>query len=173
MNRNIEIKARTRDIAEIRQMVSAIASPPQVLAQSDTFFIVPRGRLKLREFGDSSGELIAYERPNESGPKESSYTVARCDDVRALSEALTRSLEIKGRVVKRREVFFVGRTRVHLDQVEDLGTFVELEVVLREDEPAGAGEREARELMERLGIALDALVPDAYIDLLERKLLAT
>ena len=173
MNRNIEIKARIRDIAEVRQRVSAIASPPQVLAQADTFFVVARGRLKLREFGDGSGELIAYERPNDAGPKESSYTVAHFDDVRTLSEALTRSLQVTGRVVKRREVFLVGRTRVHLDQVDNLGTFVELEVILRDNESAGAGEREARELMDRLGISADDLVPDAYIDLLESKLLAT
>ena len=173
MNRNIEIKARARDIADVRQRVSAIASPPQVLAQSDTFFVVPRGRLKLREFGDGSGELIAYERANEFGPKESSYTVARLEDTRGLAEALTRSLGIKGRVVKRREVFLVGRTRVHLDRVEDLGEFVELEVVLRDEESASSGQQEARELMDRLGISLDALVPDAYIDLLESKLITT
>jgi predicted adenylyl cyclase CyaB len=172
MARNVEIKARARDVAEIRKKVSAIASPPQALAQTDTFFVVPRGRLKLREFGDGSGELIAYERANDTGPKESSYTVARFDDVRALSAALSRSLSVRGRVVKRRDVFLVGRTRVHLDLVDNLGTFVELEVVLRDHESASAGEREARELMERLGIAPDDLVPDAYIDLLERKLLA-
>lgn len=138
----------------------------QVLAQTDTFFVVPKGRLKLREFGDGSGELIAYERANDAGPRESSYTVAKCDDVRALSEALTRSLVVKGRVVKRREVFLVGRTRVHLDQVDNLGAFVELEVVLRDGEPVQAGEHEARQLMERLGILPGALVSGAYIDLL-------
>jgi predicted adenylyl cyclase CyaB len=173
VNRNIEIKAQARDIAEVRQRASAIGSPPQLLAQTDTFFVVPRGRLKLREFGDGSGELIAYERPNDMGPKESKYTVARVGDVRALSEALARSLGVKGRVVKRREVFLVGRTRVHLDQVENLGSFVELEVVLRDDESVNVGEREAFELMDRLGISPDDLVPDAYIDLLERKLVTT
>jgi predicted adenylyl cyclase CyaB len=173
VNRNIEIKARVRDIAEISKNVSAIAPSPEVLAQTDTFFVVARGRLKLREFGDGTGELIAYERQNDAGPKESRYTVARFDDVRALSEALTRSLAVKGRVVKRREVFLVGRTRVHLDQVDDLGPFIELEVVLRDNESASAGEREARDLMDRLGISTADLVPEAYIDLLERKLLAT
>jgi adenylate cyclase class IV len=62
----------------------------------------------------------------------------------------------------------VGRTRIHLDEVERLGTFIELEVVLRDDEPVHVGEREAHELMEALGISAAALVPDAYIDLLER-----
>jgi predicted adenylyl cyclase CyaB len=173
MPRNVEIKARVGDLAEVRLRVSAVASQPQLLTQTDTFFLVLQGRLKLREFGDGSGELIAYDRPNDAGPKESSYTVARLDNASAISEALTRSLAVRGRVVKRREVFFVGRTRVHLDQVEHLGAFIELEVVLRDGESTSAGERQAFELMDQLGISEIDLVPEAYIDLLERKLLAT
>jgi predicted adenylyl cyclase CyaB len=76
---------------------------------------------------------------------------------------------VRGRVVKRRELVIVGRTRVHLDEVEGLGAFVELEVVLGEGEPVDAGTREAHELMDRLGIPRDSLVPGAYIDLLERR----
>jgi predicted adenylyl cyclase CyaB len=77
-------------------------------------------------------------------------------------------LPVRGVVVKRREVIIVGRTRIHLDEVRHLGSFLELEVVLRDDEPAEAGEREARRLLETLGIATSSLISGAYIDLLER-----
>jgi adenylate cyclase class IV len=75
---------------------------------------------------------------------------------------------VRGQVRTRREVFIVGRTRVHLDEVERLGSFVELEVVLEDGEPSQAGEADAQALMRALGLAPGALVPDAYIDLLER-----
>lgn len=169
MARNVEIKACVPDLAAVRQTASALASAPaERMTQTDTFFVVPTGRLKVREFSDGSGELIAYERANESGPRESVYTVARCQNARALSEALGHVLPVRGVVTKHREVLIIGRTRVHLDEVEHLGAFLELEVVLRDDEPVQTGEREARDLMAALGIPGAALVPDAYIDLLER-----
>src|SRR3954469_9490010 len=99
------------------------SAPVERLTQVDTFFVVPKGRLKVREFGDGSGELIAYDRPDQPGPKSSSYTVARVPSARALLDALSRSLDVRGRVEKRREVVLVGRTRVHLDDVDGLGTF--------------------------------------------------
>jgi predicted adenylyl cyclase CyaB len=73
-----------------------------------------------------------------------------------------------GRVKKHRKLFLVGRTRVHLDEVEGLGHFLELEVVLADDEPAEAGVREARGLMEKLDIKPHQLIEDAYVDLLAR-----
>jgi len=169
MARNVEIKAHVSDLAAVRSKAAALASAPGLcLTQADTFFVVPNGRLKIREFSDGSGELIAYARSHEPGPKESVYSIVRCAHAQALSETLGRALPVRGRVVKRREVWLAGRTRIHLDEVEHLGAFVELEVVLRDDEPVHAGEREAYELMTALGISAAALVPDAYIDLLER-----
>jgi predicted adenylyl cyclase CyaB len=169
MARNVEIKARVVDLETVRRHACALTqAPAEVISQIDTFFVVPKGRLKVRQFADGSGELIAYDRADHAGPKESSYTVASTDDARALCDALGRALHVRGRVVKRRELFLVGRTRVHLDVVEQLGAFVELEVVLRDGEPTEAGEREAHELMRRLGIENECLVPTAYIDLLEQ-----
>ena len=169
MARNIEIKARVPDLAVVRSVVVRLAAAPgAVVQQMDTFFVVPRGRLKVREFADGSGELIAYERPDASGPQQSIYSLVRCPDARALVRTLAAVLTVRGQVRKRREVFIVGRTRVHLDEVDRLGSFVELEVVLRDDDRAETGEREARELMETLSLSPSALVSGAYIDLLER-----
>jgi adenylate cyclase class IV len=140
---------------------------PEVIGQTDTFFVVPQGRLKIREFLDGSGELISYERPDQPGPKESTYMRVTCESARDLSHALGRVLPVRGRVIKQREVFLVGRTRVHLDRVENLGAFVELEVVLQDYEHVQAAEHEAHELMEALGVHPADLVSGAYIDLLE------
>ena len=71
-----------------------------------------------------------------------------------------------GRVVKRRTLYLVGRTRVHLDRVERLGQFLELEVVLEENEPSEVGIREAHSLMAQLGIEPSQLIEAAYVDLL-------
>jgi predicted adenylyl cyclase CyaB len=169
MARNIEIKARVPDLAAFRARVASLASgSKQIINQTDTFFVVSRGRLKVRVFSDGSGELISYERADQQGPKESVYRRVACEDARALSQALSSVLSVRGIVAKQREVFLVGRTRVHLDRVENLGCFVELEVVLAAGEPAEQGHREAHDLLRSLEISERALVAEAYIDLLEK-----
>ncbi|MGH9146542.1 MAG: class IV adenylate cyclase [Vicinamibacterales bacterium] len=169
MARNIEIKARVPDLATFRAKAASLASgSKQIINQTDTFFVVSRGRLKVREFSDGSGELISYERANQQGPKESIYTRVACQDARALLQALSSVLPVRGIVAKEREVFLVGRTRVHLDRVENLGYFVELEVVLAPGEPAEQGDQEAHDLLQSLEIPDRALVAEAYIDLLEK-----
>ncbi len=168
MASNVEIKARVQDLAGIRANVAALASGAgEIINQTDTFFVVPQGRLKVRAFPDGSGELISYQRSDTPGPKESVYTRVSCQDAPALVGALSRVLVVRGVVTKRREVFLVGRTRVHLDQVERLGCFVELEVVLSQGERVEAGRREAQTLLQSLEIPSAALVAEAYVDLLE------
>jgi adenylate cyclase class IV len=169
VSRNIEVKCRVSSLAEVRSKALAIATrPAELVEQTDTFFAVPAGRLKVREFTDGSGELISYDRPDQPGPKESAYTRVSCQNAKMLSQALRSVLPVRGVVVKRREVIVVGRTRIHLDEVSNLGTFVELEVVLRGDESPEAGTREALQLLEILGISTSTLLSGAYIDLLER-----
>ena len=168
MARNVEIKARVRDLAAIRSKVAALApGPGEIIDQTDTFFAVPHGRLKVRTFPNGSGELISYQRDNRPGPKESVYTRVACQDAPALVRALGSVLVVRGVVTKRREVFLAGRTRVHLDQVDRLGDFVELEVVLAQGEDVDGGEREAHALLRSLEIPSNALESEAYIDLLE------
>ena len=168
MASNVEIKARVQDLARIRTKVVALApAPGEIIDQTDTFFVVPQGRLKVRACSDGSGELISYQRSDQPGPKESVYTRVVCQDAPALVGALSRVLVVRGDVTKRREVFLVGRTRVHLDQVERLGCFVELEVVLSPGERVEDGHREAQALLRSLDIPSAALVAEAYIDLLD------
>jgi adenylate cyclase class IV len=167
---NIEIKARLspEHAAHIRREALARSErPPQVLHQTDTFYRAPCGRLKLRRFGDGTGELIAYDRPDRAGPKHSSYVISPAGDPDSLHEALTRSLGVRGVVDKHREVILVGQTRVHLDEVTGLGRFLELEVVLDEGQSLADGEAIAAELMDAFGVEPGALVEGAYIDLLD------
>jgi len=173
--RNVEIKARVADPAALRARVAALAAVtgggpvPTIIGQRDTFFSVARGRLKLRRFDDGAGELIFYERDDTRGPKTSAYSIASCPDAAAMEAVLDRALGVRGIVEKRRELFMAGRTRIHLDNVRGLGHFLELEVVLADGESAADGEREAADLLDKLGVDGAALVAPAYIDLLEAR----
>jgi len=164
--RNVEIKARLADLEAARRLVERIADGPgEAVDQTDTFFRVPAGRLKLRERSGAGAELIYYRRPDRAGPKESEYETAVPDPGR-LRELLAAALGVAGRVIKRRVVYRAGRTRIHLDRVRDLGDFLELEVELAPGESAAAGVREARRLMGLLDVGDDALEAGAYVDLL-------
>jgi adenylate cyclase class IV len=167
MPRNIEIKARLISIDALLSVAASLADgPPTSIPQDDTFFHCSTGRLKLRAFSPSSGELIYYRRPDQEGPKTSFYLRSPTSSPDTLREVLSLAHGVTGRVRKHRTLFLSGRTRIHLDRVEDLGDFLELEVVLAEDESAAAGEAEAHALMERLGVAPSRLVAVAYVDLL-------
>lgn len=169
MARNIEIKARVSDLARLRVRAASLApTPSEIVVQRDTFFVVPRGRLKLRQVSDGSGELIFYERPDQAGPRESSYCRSACPDPTAVAAVLGRALGVRGVVEKRREVFVIGRSRVHLDEVRGLGSFLEIEVVLEDGDAAGGNER-VRELLTAFEVPASALVARAYIDLLEER----
>lgn len=166
MSRNIEIKASIESVGALMPKVAAIADGnPSVIDQDDTFFVCANGRLKLRTFCRERGELIFYRRVDESGPKESFYLRSSTSDPETMGEALRLAYGEAGRIRKRRTLFMIGRTRVHLDEVAGLGDFLELEVVLDEGESAEAGAREAHEIMSRLGIAPSQLISGAYVDL--------
>lgn len=170
MARNVEIKARVRDLKSVRERAEALSdSPLVVLEQVDTFFNVPDGRLKLRVFPDGKGELIAYRRPDAVGPKTSEYFVYRTPHPEGLADLLTRALGVRGVVRKRRLLYLAGPTRIHLDEVEGLGAFLELEVVLAEGQPEDEGEAIARRLLAELGVRDEDRVAAAYIDLLEER----
>ena len=170
MARNIEIKARIDDIGSVTQKAETIADEgPTEIVQDDTFFACKNGRLKLRAFSSTEGELIFYIRPDQQGPKESFYLISPTSAPDALRESLTLGYGQVGRVRKHRTLFLVGRTRIHIDQVENLGHFLELEVVLSDGESVESGKAIAHDLIGKLGISSDQLIEGAYVDLLARK----
>lgn len=176
MARNLETKARYADLAYAAAAVrGAGAAPAGVLWQTDTYFEVPRGRIKLRQFrleragqpSESGAELILYQRPDLPGTRTSSYEILRVDPDRAepCRASLAAILGIRVIVRKRRELWLVGATRVHLDDVESLGRFVELETVLgTRPEPEAAAEH-AR-LLALLGITAADAIAGSYADLM-------
>lgn len=166
--RNVEIKAKVRDWDEVAARAEALSGTAgEVLEQEDVFFSVTEGRLKLRTFPDGRGELIAYDRPDCAGATTSHYRIFRTGEPENLKSVLAQGMGIRGIVRKRRILHWVDSTRIHLDDVEGLGRFLELEVVLRDGESEACGVGVADRLLEALGIAEADRIDCAYIDLLE------
>lgn len=167
MPRNVEIKARIRDPEAAGRLAATLArQEPEMIRQHDTFYRCQAGRLKLRRFADGTGELIAYQRLDQHGPRTSSYTLFSTTEAPALAATLASALDQLGDVRKTRRFYLAGRTRIHLDEVEGLGWFLELEVVLDGDESPEDGNDEAARLMARFGVDPADLVSGSYLDLL-------
>jgi len=166
---NVEIKAKVADPEALKHRIASLADGPgETLLQEDTFFQVRTGRLKLRLASPGRGELIYYERDDSSGPRPSQYELAKTDEPGSLSRVLALALGVRGVVRKTRLLYRSGRTRIHLDEVEGLGSFLELEVEMRPGEEKEAGDAIARDLMASLGVEERDLVTVAYIDLIEQ-----
>jgi predicted adenylyl cyclase CyaB len=174
--RNLEIKARVTDMPQLQSIVERIAGKPaEVLDQEDTYFKITSGRLKLRITGGAGGQLVYYQRSNEPGtPRCSDYRIATIADAHPLREVLSEALGVVGIVRKQRAVYLVGRTRIHLDQVQGQGNFVELEYVYKDPVAAladydlteeGEAWKEVEDLMRQMGIERRDLIGNSYIDL--------
>jgi predicted adenylyl cyclase CyaB len=165
--KNIEIKARVDRLDRPAEQVRGLGFCfCETLEQEDVYFTVPRGRLKLRLVPARPGQLIFYERPNIGGPKESVYEIVQVEEGRLLAALLGTALGVKGKVVKTRQVFLRDNIRLHLDQVEGVGSFLELEAVIREHHEEERATREITNLLSYLGIPPMALMHGSYIDLL-------
>ncbi|PTY06042.1 adenylate cyclase [Verrucomicrobia bacterium LW23] len=169
MPSNIEIKARLSNPQRQHALAQQLADGPAVIIpQRDTFFPCPQGRLKLREFpgADAPAELILYRRADQPGPKQSEYQILAMPQPEESRAFLSAALGTLRTVRKTRTLYMRGQTRIHLDEVEGLGSFLELEVVLREGQTAADGQAVAEELLRLLEIPADALISGAYADLL-------
>ncbi|HXK60477.1 MAG TPA: class IV adenylate cyclase, partial [Acidobacteriota bacterium] len=113
-------------------------------------------------------ELIYYERADQAEARLSSYNISVTHDPSGLLSVLTRALGRRAVVRKHRELYLLGTTRIHLDTVEGLGEFIELEYVMRPEEDEVQGQRVVSELMRQLGISEDDLIDSAYVDLLAK-----
>jgi adenylate cyclase, class 2 len=166
---NIEIKARCADAERVRRILGERGAEFRgVDHQVDTYFTVPRGRLKLRQ-GNIENSLIFYQRPDQAGPKRADVSLVRTDAAQAaqLHETLTAAMPVLVVVDKRREIYFVGNVKFHIDRVEKLGNFVEIEAI---DEHGTIGAealgRQCREYIALLGITEADMVHGSYSDLL-------
>ena len=167
--KNIEIKVKIRDYEKVKRLVEDLCPTPiKTEQQEDTFFITSKGRLKLRESDDKSA-LIYYDRKDSLEPSQSDIAISFTDNPDTLKSVLSKSIGNRGIVKKNRTLYKYGQTRIHLDDVEGLGKFMELEVVLMSDQTSKDGEAIANELMDKFSIHKSDLIDVAYIDLIEVK----
>ncbi len=126
---NVEIKAKCTDQEKVREILkSHNADFKGTDHQIDTYFKVSNGRLKLRE-GTIENYLIFYEREDKEGPKQSNVILYKTEPSSNLKEILTKSLGVSAVVDKQREIYFIDNVKFHLDNVQSLGTFMEIEAI--------------------------------------------
>ncbi len=124
---NIEIKAKCFHPEKVEAfLLSAGARFVGLDHQKDTYFIIPSGRLKLRQ-GNIENSLIFYNRPDKEGPKQSDFSLSKITDGAATEQVLTNALGVKVTVEKSRKIFYIDNVKFHLDEVPGLGSFVEIE----------------------------------------------
>jgi predicted adenylyl cyclase CyaB len=166
--RNVEVKIRRTDGDDLPRVLrdSLGARDAGILEQQDVFFRVPRGRLKLRLQPQRTSQLIFYERTDEASLRTSDYRIVPCDEPEALRSLLAQALGEIGTVRKRRHLFLLDNVRFHLDEVDGLGSFLEIEAVLDPSHGERACFDAAKLLLQRLGLDRCLMESRAYIDLL-------
>lgn len=175
--RNVELKCRCPDLEAVRRRAEALgARDAGLLVQRDTFFTGPLARLKLRVLHPGShaaggagerAELISYERPDREEARTSRYRIAPVERPDELAAVLEHALGACGEVRKQRRLYLLRSTRIHLDEVEGLGSFVELETVLS-GQSEEDGRAELSEIAGGLGIEAEERVAVPYVELLRR-----
>ena len=164
--RNLEIKATAGSLAATRRRLRALpgAARHATLRQTDWYFRVPSGRLKLRVVGGGrSGEVIAYLRPDRTAARTSEFQRLPAADAAGTRRLLERMLGAEGCVRKRREVWLYRNARIHLDTVEGLGRFIEIEVVMTQGLPQARALM--KQLREVLGISSGDLLAGSYAEM--------
>ncbi len=166
--RNLEIKVRVDRLEDIRSLLG-FAEYKEVLGQVDTYFLLGDARLKVREEGRKN-EVIWYARKMIQGTRESVYHVVTLPLLLvSLVKFLLRAVfGIKVVVKKQRELFLYKNTRIHVDTVAGLGSFVELETVVRDETKGDTYSKEHEEVKERLTLRKYQAIPGSYSDLLSK-----
>jgi predicted adenylyl cyclase CyaB len=163
---NVEIKARCPNPGQVRAVLrQRNARFAGLDHQVDTYFRVRQGRLKLRE-GNIENALIYYRRPNQAGPKTSDVLLHQTTRGSGLKEILAAALGVLVVVDKQREIYHLENVKIHLDRVEGMGEFVEIEAAGDEHADRGALLAQCQELMTAFGIRDEDLVSESYSDLL-------
>ncbi|MCW5925158.1 MAG: class IV adenylate cyclase [Saprospiraceae bacterium] len=166
---NFEVKARTSRQADIRVWLLANGAEPRGTDfQTDTYFKMPMGagRLKLRQ-GNIENNLIHYQRSDDAEARVSDVALAPVADAAALKNILTRALGVWVEVKKRREIYFIENVKFHLDELEGLGQFVEIEAIATNpDIPLERLQAQCAHFMAMLSILPDDIVAASYSDLL-------
>jgi len=167
---NVEIKAWCPQPAFIKEVLHACGAEARGLDhQIDTYFRSQTGRLKLRE-GNIENSLIFYERENKGGPKDSKVALYEHANDPKLKEVLAKAMGVLVVVDKAREIYFIRNVKFHLDEVKDLGKFVEIEAIDR-DGMIGRDQlqRQCANYVKLFGIKEKDLISESYSDMLLKK----
>jgi adenylate cyclase, class 2 len=165
-HRNLELKAKYPNMGTAATVVERLgAEIGGLLTQTDTYFDVPRGRLKLREIEGRGSELIGYRRPSDTAERWSDFRVAPVTRPDAMKAVLTDSLGVASVVKKRRRLFLWNNCRIHLDEVDTLGAFIEFEVLSAGDDNDDVARM--TELRREFGIPDRDIITGSYIDLIQ------
>ncbi len=164
---NIEIKARTHQPEFIRQyLLKARADFKGKDEQTDTYFNVPNGRLKLRQ-GNIENNLIWYSRANQEGPKQSNFKITPVQAGESLKDILKNALGIKVAVKKTREIYYIGNIKFHIDELEGLGNFVEIEAGnMVEDRSVEELHEQCKFYLKEFRIREEDLLANSYSDMI-------
>jgi len=164
---NVEIKARCADLAAMADAAAAAGAVLEsTIRQVDTYFNVASGRLKLRQADGVDQALIFYRRPDDSSPKLSRYELMPIAPGQPIGFMLGQALGVRTVVRKRRQLWRRENIRIHLDEVEGLGSFVEFEVQVLAGRDVDGCRIQAAALIDQLGIRQTDLVAGSYADLL-------
>jgi adenylate cyclase, class 2 len=170
MHINYEFKARCIDLELLETKLKQynplfIGTDHQV----DTYFNVPNGRLKLRE-GNIENSLIHYNRTDAVGAKQSDVSLYQQQPDKNLKSVLSKALGVKTVVDKRRKIYFIGNVKFHFDEVNELGSFVEVEAI---DKDGTVGieklKQQCNEYIQLFRITEDQFIAESYSDLLVKK----
>jgi adenylate cyclase, class 2 len=163
---NIEIKAKCSNLEKIRTILLNKKSDFKgVDHQIDTYFKVNSGRLKLRE-GNIENHLIHYSRENKTGPKQSNVILFESNPNSTLKEILTKSLDVLAVIDKKREIYFIENVKFHLDDVKNLGTFVEIEAIAENNNlPKEKLLEQCNNFMKLFNIPKEDLISNSYSDM--------
>ena len=167
--KNIEIKARYTKTVRIHETLKTIeAEFSRTEIQTDTYYNVENGRLKIREIVSGPSQLVHYFRENKAGPRPSWYEIVRLREVKKVKARLLKEHGLLGIVKKKREIWIWENVRIHLDEVDGLGGFIELEAIVDRKEDVKGDEARVRWLMEKIVIKEKDLIAVSYIDMVKR-----
>lgn len=166
---NIEYKAELQDAALAEAIVKRMgATFIKTLEQTDTYYRVPSGRLKKRECPGEPEEWIAYDRPNDPAARASDYRLMSAQDAR--ERYGERPLPIWLQVRKVRQFYMLGSTRIHIDDVDQLGRFIEFEALVSKSHTIEACHASITKLLDKLGPVMGEPISSSYSDLMAREL---
>ncbi|MBM3242946.1 class IV adenylate cyclase [Candidatus Poribacteria bacterium] len=164
--KNLELKSKCVNLEKLCLLMFELGAEYQkTMHQIDTYFNAPKGRLKLREIDGEIAQFVYYERADESAPRYSNYSIVEITDASGFKQMMMNALGVKAIVDKVRELWMYGNTRIHVDDVNGLGHFVELETVITNQTNT---EAQAEHHLVKRALEIDAaeIVPVSYSDLI-------